>query len=179
MLQCLWEPSRKLSHEMDTELSNLKKLWTKRLIGNSPLSHTSHIQGVPSSFCYLQFGFGGRLFSRDWFSCPSSVMVLGKLFAVILFGYFVLISVLFFTIRLQYSLHQVCYVISLCQALILCAYCTLVFVQRYHLFVWSVFSPKLLYEAMKTLLLTLCVIVVLCLTNLVGRTKIIYSEKPD
>lgn len=106
-------------------------------------------------------------------------MVLGKLFAVILFGYFVLISVHFFTIRLQYSLHQVCYVISLCQALILCAYCTLVFVQRYHLFVWSVFSPKLLYEAMKTLLLTLCVIVVLCLMTLVGRTKIIYSEKPD
>ena len=51
--------------EMDTELSNFKKLWTKRLTGNSPLSHTSHIQGVPSSFCYLQFGFGGRLFSRD------------------------------------------------------------------------------------------------------------------
>ncbi|XP_022782149.1 GPI ethanolamine phosphate transferase 2-like isoform X2 [Stylophora pistillata] len=81
--------------------------------------------------------------------------------------------------RLQYSLHQVCYVISLCQALVLCAYCTLVFVQRYHLFVWSVFSPKLLYEAMKTLLLTLCVVVVLCLTAFVGRAKRIYPKKPD
>ena len=72
--------------------------------------------------------------------------------------------------RLQNSLYQACYVITLCQALVLCVYCTLVFGQRYHLFVWSVFSPKLLYEASRTFLLSVFVVCVLCLmTFVVGR----------
>ncbi|KAL9950488.1 hypothetical protein ACROYT_G042986 [Oculina patagonica] len=71
------------------------------------------------------------------------------------------------TNRLQNSLYQACYVITLCQALVLCVYCTLVFGQRYHLFVWSVFSPKLLYEAFKTFLLSMSVVCVLCLARFV------------
>ena len=55
---------------------------------------------------------------------------------------------------------RVCFSLALTRALPVAVYIVLVTVERYHLFVWSVFSPKLLYEAMHTLLV-LCL--VLCL----------------
>lgn len=63
---------------------------------------------------------------------------------------------------LQNYLRQACYIITLSQSLVLCVYCTLVFCQQYHLFVWSVFSPKLLYETSKTLLFSLFVTFITC-----------------
>lgn len=81
-------------------------------------------------------------------------------------------------VRLQNSLYQACYVITLCQALVLCVYCTLVFGQRYHLFVWSVFSPKLLYEACRTFLLSVFVCV-LCLMRFIVRMKGFDAEKSE
>lgn len=82
-------------------------------------------------------------------------------------------------VRLENSLYQACYVITLCQALVLSVYCTLVFGQRYHLFVWSVFSPKLLYEACRTFLLSVFVVLVLCLMRFVVRVKGIEVEKSE
>lgn len=81
--------------------------------------------------------------------------------------------------RLQKSLLQACYVIILCQVSVLCVYCTMVFSQRYHLFVWSVFSPKLLYESTKTLLCTLSVATVLCLMHFVTRVPRMDFEKTE
>lgn len=90
---------------------------------------------------------------------------------ILAFNILIYLQFFFFFTRLQNSLYQACYVITLCQALVLCVYCTLVFGQRYHLFVWSVFSPKLLYEAFKTFLLTMSVVCVLCLTRFVVKMK--------
>nr|CAD7395744.1 unnamed protein product [Timema cristinae] len=45
----------------------------------------------------------------------------------------------------------------------LATFCSLVIAQRYHLFVWSVFSPKLLYETMHTIVIfTLLVVTEVC-----------------
>lgn len=81
--------------------------------------------------------------------------------------------------RLQKFLFQACYIIILCQVSVLCVYCTMVFSQRYHLFVWSVFSPKLLYESTKTLLCTLSVATVLCLMHFVTRVPRMDFEKTE
>ncbi|XP_071954427.1 GPI ethanolamine phosphate transferase 2-like isoform X2 [Antedon mediterranea] len=48
--------------------------------------------------------------------------------------------------------------LMLCRALPLAAYTIVVSSQRYHLFIWSVFSPKLLYEAMHTCVLVMFII---------------------
>ncbi|XP_029917532.1 GPI ethanolamine phosphate transferase 2 [Myripristis murdjan] len=45
-----------------------------------------------------------------------------------------------------------CYCLALLRSVPAAAYIVLVTVLRYHLFIWSVFSPKLLYESMHTLL---------------------------
>ena len=75
------------------------------------------------------------------------------------------------------SLHQMWYVRLLCQTLLLSVYTVLVFVQRYHLFVWSVFSPKLLYELMATFVLSLCVMYTLGLSQLIGQQAWSVEEK--
>ncbi|XP_026186087.1 GPI ethanolamine phosphate transferase 2 isoform X1 [Mastacembelus armatus] len=49
-----------------------------------------------------------------------------------------------------------CYCLALLRSVPAAAYIVLVTVLRYHLFIWSVFSPKLLYESMH-LLLTTCI----------------------
>lgn len=59
---------------------------------------------------------------------------------------------------LQKDLFEVCYVLMLCKSLPLAIYTVLVTVQRYHLFVWTVFSPKLLYEGMNTLVISILVL---------------------
>ncbi|KAK5925479.1 hypothetical protein CgunFtcFv8_018000 [Champsocephalus gunnari] len=45
-----------------------------------------------------------------------------------------------------------CYCLALLRSVPAAAYIVLVTTLRYHLFIWSVFSPKLLYEAMHLLL---------------------------
>lgn len=45
-----------------------------------------------------------------------------------------------------------CYCLALLRSVPAAAYIVLVTVLRYHLFIWSVFSPKLLYESMHLLL---------------------------
>lgn len=45
-----------------------------------------------------------------------------------------------------------CYCLALLRSLPVAVYIVLVTVLRYHLFIWSVFSPKLLYESMHLLL---------------------------
>ncbi|KAM9414207.1 GPI ethanolamine phosphate transferase 2-like [Salvelinus alpinus] len=45
-----------------------------------------------------------------------------------------------------------CYCLALLRSVPVAAYVVLVTALRYHLFIWSVFSPKLLYESMHTLL---------------------------
>lgn len=47
-----------------------------------------------------------------------------------------------------------CYCLALLRSVPAAAYIVLVTVLRYHLFIWSVFSPKLLYESMHLLLTT-------------------------
>ena len=53
--------------------------------------------------------------------------------------------------RLYDNLHHMMLTTTLTRALPLAVYSVLVTVERYHLFVWTVFSPKLLYEGMTTL----------------------------
>ncbi|XP_053735788.1 GPI ethanolamine phosphate transferase 2 isoform X1 [Synchiropus splendidus] len=54
--------------------------------------------------------------------------------------------------RSPVSVGHGCYCLALLRSIPAAAYVVLVTVLRYHLFIWSVFSPKLLYEAMHLLL---------------------------
>ncbi|KAM6980233.1 GPI ethanolamine phosphate transferase 2 isoform 2-T2 [Aplochiton taeniatus] len=54
--------------------------------------------------------------------------------------------------RSPVALGHGCYCLALLRSVPAAAYVVLVTVLRYHLFIWSVFSPKLLYESMHTLL---------------------------
>lgn len=54
--------------------------------------------------------------------------------------------------RSPVSVGHGCYCLALLRSVPAAAYIMLITVLRYHLFIWSVFSPKLLYEAMHTLL---------------------------
>ncbi|XP_059167213.1 GPI ethanolamine phosphate transferase 2-like isoform X2 [Physella acuta] len=56
------------------------------------------------------------------------------------------------------------YRLLLCRAFHTAAYTSLVSVQRYHLFVWSVFSPKLLYESAYSFVTTFICIIMIVLT---------------
>jgi len=49
------------------------------------------------------------------------------------------------------------------RSLTVAVYLVLVTVQRYHLFVWTVFSPKLLYEAVSSLITCVFVLVMFVL----------------
>uniref|UniRef100_A0A8C5AVZ3 GPI ethanolamine phosphate transferase 2 C-terminal domain-containing protein n=1 Tax=Gadus morhua TaxID=8049 RepID=A0A8C5AVZ3_GADMO len=62
------------------------------------------------------------------------------------------------SLRTPVALGHGCYVLALLRSVPVAAYVVLVTALRYHLFIWSVFSPKLLYEAAHALLAT-----VLCL----------------
>lgn len=62
-------------------------------------------------------------------------------------------SVLFLSWH-QASLGHGCYCFALLRSIPTVVYIILVTALRYHLFIWSVFSPKMLYEAMHTLVAT-------------------------
>ena len=64
---------------------------------------------------------------------------------------------------------EICFVLVLTRALPLAVYTVLVSAQRYHLFVWTVFSPKLLYEGMHTLVVSILVLVLLAIKLLFCR----------
>jgi len=49
--------------------------------------------------------------------------------------------------------------LALLRLLPVAVYVVLVAILRYHLFVWTVFSPKLLYEAMHTLVISFLMLV--------------------
>ena len=59
------------------------------------------------------------------------------------------------------DLLEVCFVLALTRALPVAVYTVLVTAQRYHLFVWTVFSPKLLYEGMHTVIVSVIIFCVL------------------
>ena len=71
--------------------------------------------------------------------------------------------------ELSSDLLEICFVLVLTRALPLAVYTVLVSAQRYHLFVWTVFSPKLLYEGMHTLVVSIIVLVLLAFKLLFCR----------
>ncbi|KAI0230579.1 GPI ethanolamine phosphate transferase 2 [Lamellibrachia satsuma] len=66
------------------------------------------------------------------------------------------------------ALLQVCFTLALTRALPVAVYLVLVTIERYHLFVWSVFSPKLLYETVHTLL-TLSLVICLAVSKVLVK----------
>ncbi|XP_067677597.1 GPI ethanolamine phosphate transferase 2-like [Haliotis asinina] len=56
--------------------------------------------------------------------------------------------------KLKVGHQEAAMIILMSRGLPLCVYCVLVTIERYHLFVWTVFSPKLLYEAVTTVVLS-------------------------
>ena len=71
--------------------------------------------------------------------------------------------------ELSSGILEICFVLVLTRALPLAVYTVLVSGQRYHLFVWTVFSPKLLYEGMHTLVVSILVLVLLAIKLLFCR----------
>ena len=71
--------------------------------------------------------------------------------------------------ELSSGILEICFVLVLTRALPLAVYTVLVSAQRYHLFVWTVFSPKLLYEGMHTLVVSILMLVLLAIKLLFGR----------
>lgn len=63
-----------------------------------------------------------------------------------------------FLTRWEHTLEDVTRTVLLTRALPLAMYTFLTTVQRYHLFVWTVFSPKLLYEGMLTVVMVALVL---------------------
>ncbi|XP_041475171.1 GPI ethanolamine phosphate transferase 2-like [Lytechinus variegatus] len=64
--------------------------------------------------------------------------------------------------RFASAVEESCYTLALSRGLPIAAYTILATIQRYHLFVWSVFSPKLLYDGVHTSLI--CGLILLALT---------------
>ncbi|KAI8510031.1 hypothetical protein Bbelb_124590 [Branchiostoma belcheri] len=68
---------------------------------------------------------------------------------------------------------QACFVTIITRTLPVTGYTVITTLQRYHLFVWSVFSPKLLYEGMLTAVTASVVVLMLCLgvpLHMIGAT---------
>lgn len=80
--------------------------------------------------------------------------------------------VIFFYLRYLNAVFESCYTILVAKTLVVAFYIVLVTVQRYHLFVWTVFSPKLLYEASSAAVTVLTLLVCLITTvSVTGRHK--------
>ena len=77
----------------------------------------------------------------------------------------------FLSCRLCDTYTEVCSTALLTRALPLALYTLLVTLMRYHLFVWTVFSPKLLYEGMLTLVMSGFCGACLLMANTLKRTK--------
>ena len=70
-----------------------------------------------------------------------------------------------------------CATLVLVRSLTVAVYVPLVTVQRHHLFVWTVFSPKLLYEAASSLVTGVFVTVVLASLTCIERRRTKMSRK--
>ncbi|XP_031566161.1 GPI ethanolamine phosphate transferase 2-like [Actinia tenebrosa] len=77
------------------------------------------------------------------------------------------------------SLHRVCVTLTLPHCLLLCVYSILVYGQRYHLFVWSVFSPKLLYDAMRTIVMSFSMSFILALSIFIDGNHVFDLDKKE
>lgn len=75
------------------------------------------------------------------------------------------------TVRKKFSrdILEVCFVLVLTRTLPLAVYTVMVCAQRYHLFVWTVFSPKLLYEGLHTMVVSTVVLMLLLVRSLLLR----------
>jgi len=71
------------------------------------------------------------------------------------------VTVLHCCCRYRESVIDSCHTLVTLRSLTVAVYVVLVTVQRYHLFVWTVFSPKLLYEAVSSLVTSVFVTLVL------------------
>ena len=70
--------------------------------------------------------------------------------------------------ELSRGILEVCFVLVLTRALPLAVYTVMVSAQRYHLFVWTVFSPKLLYEGLHTVVVSILVLIFLLIRVLLS-----------
>ncbi|KDR12958.1 GPI ethanolamine phosphate transferase 2 isoform X2 [Zootermopsis nevadensis] len=73
------------------------------------------------------------------------------------------------TDRFWEQLYSVHHCLAVLRQLPVAVYVVLMTVLRYHLFVWTVFSPKLLYEAMHTLVISLLMLLTNCLASAVVK----------
>jgi len=71
--------------------------------------------------------------------------------------------------RYYNSVVDSCRTLMISRSLTVAVYVVLVTVQRYHLFVWTVFSPKLLYEAALSLVISLYVLALLLFSTCIKR----------
>jgi len=88
-------------------------------------------------------------------------------------------SVAVVSCRYYQSVVDVCRTLMILRSSTVAVYVILATVQRYHLFVWTVFSPKLLYEAVFSLVISVFVLLLfMILTCIVSRasTKSIRSS---
>ncbi|XP_072048893.1 GPI ethanolamine phosphate transferase 2-like [Amphiura filiformis] len=98
----------------------------------------------------------------------NAIIAGGLTFLATYSGYLLWILRLMVYITQHYSdryisaIWESCYTLALSRALPIAVYTILVTIERYHLFVWSVFSPKLLYEASDTYLSIILTLGILC-----------------
>jgi len=71
-----------------------------------------------------------------------------------------------------------CYVLLSMRAVVIAPYMVLSTSLRYHLFVWTVFSPKLLYEAMLTSVVSLLTLTVSLAFFILPRSRLRRTSKP-
>ncbi|XP_072172994.1 GPI ethanolamine phosphate transferase 2-like [Diadema setosum] len=81
--------------------------------------------------------------------------------------------------RLSSAVEESCFTMALSRALPVASYTVLATVQRYHLFVWSVFSPKLLYDGVHTSLVCVSILVSVLFCVLLERVGILRTFKSD
>ena len=81
---------------------------------------------------------------------PSNLLLIFSLIflSCLLLSSFPLLS----CFRSSVGLGHGCYCLAVLRSVPVATYVVLVTVLRYHLFIWSVFSPKLLYEALHTVI---------------------------
>lgn len=74
----------------------------------------------------------------------------------------------FVSYRFWEHLHNLHHCVAILRLLPVAVYVVLIILLRYHLFVWTVFSPKLLYEGMHTLVISLLMLLI----NFVASTVV-------
>ncbi|XP_077982034.1 GPI ethanolamine phosphate transferase 2, catalytic subunit-like [Glandiceps talaboti] len=78
--------------------------------------------------------------------------------------------------RYNNAIQEIVYTLALFRALPLAIYTVVVSLQRYHLFVWSVFSPKLMYEGVLTMVYALVIFIFIVHSYILEKFKLIKLE---